>query len=400
MSSTYGGNNVFPSLVTLPSDGEPQVVASVNVPLEGIADRTVYLKTRADSYDGNVIRNLRIPSVADTVASGYDFSFHRADGTSQAFWAECFQFWIKCGNSTAGRIYIGDNNFFQRFNTGATTPPTVSFGCASVRACLFDSTLRTTGGGVDLKYIQGPAGGSDFSGTWTTKTLDTIVSFLSYVRAGDAVVTPTGRQIVCGGGDLSGAGQFLIWKSDDDGTTFTRVTVGNVSASQDFLSRVIVGKTPGGAGTRLVAWVKQSSLNQGNKLFYSDDNGNTWSSRSAIGFDNITDGVYLPDLDLWAFTSSTGTNIYTTPDPVLGAFTTVNVSFPVETLGGFGHFLVFALTVGSTWHDVYLSTDGLATTQFVGRQPADGAAYCNVAASSHNQVLLSSGGALTLSERV
>lgn len=45
MSSTYGGNSSnYPTLITIPSDGDAFTAASVNVPLEGLADRTAYLK--------------------------------------------------------------------------------------------------------------------------------------------------------------------------------------------------------------------------------------------------------------------------------------------------------------------------------------------------------------------
>lgn len=45
MSGTYGGNNAFPALVTIPSDADPRNAASVNVALEGLADRTMFLKS-------------------------------------------------------------------------------------------------------------------------------------------------------------------------------------------------------------------------------------------------------------------------------------------------------------------------------------------------------------------
>lgn len=397
MSSTYAGNNAFPSLITEPSDGEPANASAFNVPIEGLADRTVWLKTRVDERDGSHIRNIRKPAKTDTLAAAFDFAFTRADGTAQAFWAPSFQFWIKCGKNTAGKFYIGDNGDFILFDTAATSPPKVSFGCGGGRACVFDSTNRTTGGGVDPQYIRGPSG--DYTGTWTTLSLDTIGSFLSYVRAGDAVVTPTNRMIVCGGGDLSGTGQFLIWKSDDDGATFTRVTVGNLVLSTDFLSRIICGKNG-----RLVAWNRRGSANQGDVLWYSDNNGDTWSSRSAIGFDNITDGVYLADLDLWAFATSASGTIYTTPDPVLGAFTSHAISSAPTAMGGYGHYLIITQSFASGWPQILLSLDGLATglvfnTNYVGRDTVV-APHSHIAVAPLGHCLISSVSALTLTEKI
>jgi hypothetical protein len=44
MSTLYGGANSFPVNITIPSDGDTKDAASVNVSLEGLADRTKYLK--------------------------------------------------------------------------------------------------------------------------------------------------------------------------------------------------------------------------------------------------------------------------------------------------------------------------------------------------------------------
>jgi hypothetical protein len=47
MSSTYAGASTFPANITIPDDGDPLNASSVNVPLEGLADRTVKLKDDA-----------------------------------------------------------------------------------------------------------------------------------------------------------------------------------------------------------------------------------------------------------------------------------------------------------------------------------------------------------------
>jgi len=370
MSSTYAGNNVFPGQITEPSDGEPGTVASVNVPLEGLADRTVYLKTILDGENGRTLRNLRPQVIASVVPTAFNFNAHkRGDGSNTSFWSDMFHFWIKCGVDTAGIVYIGDNDLWFLHDTGASGAVKTSFGCDSTigasvgRVTLYNGDLKTTGGGVDPKYLRGPASG-DITGAWTTLSLDTIAGFLTYVRAGDVVVTPTQRVIVCGGGDISGTGQFLIWKSDDDGATFTRVTVANLTVSQSYLARIIVGKNG-----RLVTWVKATSANQGAILYYSDDDGDTWSSRSAIGFDQIIDGVYLPDLDLWFFANATSVQI--TDDPVIGSFTPYVPSFTVNSMGGFASYLVLAVStassLGSGWNEIHISTDGLASAELVAR---------------------------------
>lgn len=399
---TYAGNNVFPTTITEVQGGGALTSSAVNVGLEGLADRTVYLKTIKDSEDGRPLRNLRAPAVVDTAAAGFSFAYTRGDGTAAAFYSPGAHLWIKTGyNTSNGQIYIGDLNQWGVFDTGTSSIKT-SFGCdsaslvASGRISVYDGALRTTGGGVDPRYILGPSSGG-ITGTWTVKSLDTIGSFVSYVRAYDAIVTDSGqRVIVVGGGDLVSTGQFLAWKSDDHGNTFTRVTVGNVSASQDALTRIIKGKS-----NRLVSWIKTSSANQGNKLFYSDDNGNTWSSRSGIGFDQIGDGCYLPDLDLWAFASASSFGIYTTPDPVLGAFTFHDTIVAPDALAGFGHYLLFSRSNSSVDRELFLSTNGLSSFTVVGRNTAVGSdAFTHIAASPLGQFTASTAFNLWQTDRV
>lgn len=49
--STYAGADIFPDELELPDDGTVKDAMSVNVPFEGLADRTVYNKGRGDELD-------------------------------------------------------------------------------------------------------------------------------------------------------------------------------------------------------------------------------------------------------------------------------------------------------------------------------------------------------------
>jgi len=46
MPNPYDGNAVYPETLNLPSDGDPPTGSSVNPALEGLADRTTYIKER------------------------------------------------------------------------------------------------------------------------------------------------------------------------------------------------------------------------------------------------------------------------------------------------------------------------------------------------------------------
>lgn len=396
MSTTYAGTDVFPITITLPADGDPPVVASVNVPLEGLADRTAYLKSVTDSMDGVAYRNFQTPIINDTTSTPLDFSSARGDGTSSspAFWSSLYNLWFKPGSPTAGSFYIGDNGYISKYACGATSPPTLQIGC--------DSTIGTTPGRVALfhalsvsanpSYVLGPATG-DFNGTWVTRVWDSN-TYGSFVRANDCVVTPSQSVILVGGGDASGFGQLIVWRSVDFGFSFTRILVANSPSFGQYFSRVV-----GSYFGRLVTWQTANTAVGGNVLYYSDNDGATWSSRSGIGFDNIVDGAYLPDLDIWAFVS--GTSIWTTPDPVLGAFTQWPIGIAASALGGVGHALLYAQQISGIRPELRLSLDGMNTANFVYREIASGGSDSlhSISASPLGQLCAATTSSLVFTEK-
>lgn len=52
MSVTYAGADSFPSNITIPSDGDDDTAAAVDVALEGLADRTAWIKNRLAAAGG------------------------------------------------------------------------------------------------------------------------------------------------------------------------------------------------------------------------------------------------------------------------------------------------------------------------------------------------------------
>lgn len=54
MSTTYNGADAYPTSLTIPADGDPKPAASVNVAIEGLADRTTNLKGRVISLETDV----------------------------------------------------------------------------------------------------------------------------------------------------------------------------------------------------------------------------------------------------------------------------------------------------------------------------------------------------------
>lgn len=68
MSETYDGANSYPTSITIADDGDNKAVVSVDVALEGLADRTAYLKARLDGTSPGA--HLDMPTIDDPTLTG------------------------------------------------------------------------------------------------------------------------------------------------------------------------------------------------------------------------------------------------------------------------------------------------------------------------------------------
>lgn len=91
MAHTYAGTATYPANITCPDDGDARNASSVNVPLEGLADRAAYLKSKLDA-------------LTDFVGQSQAYNFRRRalaandEPTFAAF------------DSVKQRAYVGYNN--------------------------------------------------------------------------------------------------------------------------------------------------------------------------------------------------------------------------------------------------------------------------------------------------
>lgn len=69
MSAPYPGSPAFPGSILLPDDGEPIEAGSVNVPFEGVADRTVWLYQRCFA-----VAEFLVPTVAWVAPAGVAYA--------------------------------------------------------------------------------------------------------------------------------------------------------------------------------------------------------------------------------------------------------------------------------------------------------------------------------------
>jgi hypothetical protein len=68
MSETYAGVNSYAVEITIPDDGDDKAVVSVDVSIEGLADRTAYLKARLDGTSPGA--HLDTPTIDDPTLTG------------------------------------------------------------------------------------------------------------------------------------------------------------------------------------------------------------------------------------------------------------------------------------------------------------------------------------------
>ena len=112
MATPYTDQNLFPSQVTIPDDGDPITAASVNVPLEGLANRTRYLYNLSGGVDIPYFYN---HAALDTIA--------RPGGNDNNFGFN--------GTVTANAVVVAST-----FTVGTLTPVRRALAIAHSRALL------------------------------------------------------------------------------------------------------------------------------------------------------------------------------------------------------------------------------------------------------------------------
>jgi hypothetical protein len=217
--------------------------------------------------------------------------------------------WIVTGAGAQGQYFIGDHAVLASASASAGGDRKYTFGVEAPNGTvmLFDSTNGT--GVASLAYSKSPAAEAfDLTSTgWSDHNLGHLAAASHYV-CNDAITTSAGNVVVCGG--LAGA--LYVWTSPDNGTTFTPNFVhAAVNGTTSYLDRVMEG-----ASGRLFAFYTAGILNGGDALYYSDDQGATWTQVPSLGYDFITDIVYSAELGLYAI--GTPSEVIVTTDPTTG----------------------------------------------------------------------------------
>src|SRR5207247_4246848 len=161
MPTSYAGANVFPASFDIPADGEFGSAASVNVAIEALGDRTVYLQNRANAPA--MIYTLKLDNASDSTYPTID-AFNTGSYVESTF--------VKIDVPGCA---VGDHLLIE-YSSQATVSSPVTVG--SIRFYVrqdFAGTNQKT----SLQYLK--------------KYLDTFVAFTDFaIAGGDFTITVAG----------------------------------------------------------------------------------------------------------------------------------------------------------------------------------------------------------------
>lgn len=274
MSTTYAGTDTFPTNVTLPADGDPRTASSVNTPMQGLADRTTWLKRITDLSEPIPYLNWYTSTLA---VSSHVHAFYN---TFQTAW------WI------VGSTERGDYSF----DMGRTWITDVLAAAGAGENCMFGDA-DTTGSAVistDSRYVfNSSVGATPLAAPTVTKVdvfgaaLTAVASTVTYDPINSLWVWIANRS----------AASVLTYTSTNR-TAWTSRTppfAGNVSGPMRAVCRKDTGRT-----------VAVIGLASSFSVSFSNDGGVTWSAEvvkaSTIATPTELGLAYNPTTGRWLIT--------------------------------------------------------------------------------------------------
>jgi hypothetical protein len=316
----------------LPSTGDPPTVASVNVAFENLHDRTQFLWERLILLDSVFAPQALInwhpqqwlaadPGTSATAVVELKTTNLRVDNSADCFYSPTFRTWFALGVDTNDIFLMGDEGYLEKATTGVSHKYT--HGVESNGKILLFSSADFTTGTIDFERSNGSLSAwgtvSIANPGWTHATIQ------------DSVVLANGHVMLIGGTLGGGFDALRSWTSTDNGTTWTAHSVHTIyTGGPQYLAGISVGKTQ-----RVFAWLYDTAgANGGDIIFYTDNEGASWTATSAIAHGNIRDVIYVSGFDRYLVLTTAGYALTTDPtDPTLYDWNTSVEIFAAATDG-------------------------------------------------------------------
>lgn len=272
------------------------------------------------------VMNWHRPIKADTTAAALTITSLRADGSAEALFSTIHRAWFVLGHTTANHFYVGDECDLGDLSTGVASGK-LTFGCESGNRLLFFCCDQ--GSANSRKYARSDA--SSFS-AWSTLTLPAVGG---NDIANDAITSQGSSVLVCGGI----ASALIVWRSTDDGATFTAITVGASGVSTGFLSRIYQSSSG-----RIFTFMNDTIAHGGAIFYYSDDDGLTWTAGTPFSSGAFRDMV---EVDGTYILNQVG-QVIVTADPTSGAGSVISGGGVLCTyLAEYGRGIVYISAAGT-----------------------------------------------------
>lgn len=215
----------------------------------------------------------------------------RTGALCECMWSANLQRWILFGSPTNEAFYYGDSGMFLRRDTATGSAIKYSSGAESGTRLIFIAA-----GDVGSSALKVDRSAASSVVSWSAVTLPTAAH--THASCDAVVALSNGHLVAVGGRDAV----LATWNSTDNGGTWTAHDIGATpTAAYQPLRNASIG-----ASDRVFAWNHDTTANGGNKLYYSDDEGATWTTVSGLGDENIRHVIWVPAFSKYVVTTDLG----------------------------------------------------------------------------------------------
>jgi hypothetical protein len=346
--------------MALIADGSDALNASnLNPPEESSADREQFVWERLVSLEEVYIPTQYVnwhpmqwlaadPGTSAVAVIDLQTTNLRVDNTAECFYSPNFRKWFALGVNVNDIYLLGDEGYLEKATTGVAHKYT--HGLESNAKILLFSSADFTTGTIDFERSDATLS------TWATVSIAN--PGWTHGSIQDSVILANGHLMAVGGTLGGGFDALRSWTSSDNGTTWTAHSVHAIyTGGPQYLAGCSVGKSQ-----RVFAWLYDTAgANGGDILFYTDNEGASWTATTSIAHGHVKDVIYVSGFDRYLVLSTDGYALTTDPtDPTKYDWNLTAEIFAAATDGSAIVFAQVNTISGST--DLRVSMDMLTSS--------------------------------------